>query len=168
LALKVRSQAARRRLRETHAAERRPADYRAEAWQEVQAALDAALNELPEKYRAVLVLCCLEGKTLKQAAHILGRPVATVGTYIARGRKLLRCRLTKHGLTLSSAGIASLLVASAAPAAAPMPLTQSTAAAAVAVAAGQKAAAVCSMPVAELVERGLQSMFRIKTKWALA
>src|SRR5262249_7626636 len=34
LALKVRSQAARRRLRETHAAQRRPADYRAEAWQE--------------------------------------------------------------------------------------------------------------------------------------
>src|SRR5262249_30170089 len=168
LALKMRSQQVCRRLREQRAASRSPADARADAWQEVQAALDAAMDELPEKYRAVLVLCCLESKSLKQAAHILGCPVATVGTYVARGRKLLRTRLTKHGLTLSSAGIVSLLVASAAPAAAPAALTHATVAAAIAFAAGQKAAAICSMQVAELVERGLQTMFLSKTKIALA
>jgi RNA polymerase sigma factor (sigma-70 family) len=167
LALKLRAQAVRRRLREQHAADQRSPQTRAEAWQEVQTALDAALNELPERYRAALVLCCLEGKTLVQAARILGRPVATVGTQLARGRKLLRARLTKHGLTLSSAGIASLLVASASSAAAPAALTQATVAAALAVAAGQKAAAVCSLQAAELVEKALRTMFFSKTKIAL-
>jgi RNA polymerase sigma factor (sigma-70 family) len=168
LALKTRTRLLTRQRHEKRAADRLTPVSRAEAWQEVQAALDAALDELPERYRAPVVLCCLEEKSLAEAARLLGRPLATVGTQLARGRKLLRERLTRHGLTLSTAGVVSLLLASAASAATPPALAQATTTAALAVAAGHKAASVCSPRVAELVERGLQGMFFSKFKWALA
>src|SRR5262249_28100056 len=90
LALKAKAQAA---CRKTH--EKRAADMRdtgpnlGEAWQELQAALDAALQDLPEKYRSALVLCYLEGKTHVEAAQVLGCPLATIRTRVARGRRLL-------------------------------------------------------------------------------
>src|SRR5262249_25158882 len=34
--------------------------------------LDEALNDLPEKYRAVVVLCYFEGRTNQEAARLLG------------------------------------------------------------------------------------------------
>src|SRR5262249_51352528 len=91
LALKARRQQARRQAREKRAADMRRTRPGGEtSLSEVQAALDAALGELPEKYRAVLVLCYLEGKTQEEAARRLGCPLATVRTRVARGRKLLR------------------------------------------------------------------------------
>src|SRR5262249_61283020 len=89
---------------------------------DAQAALDAALGELPEKYRTALVLCYLEGLTQEEAARRLGCPLATLRTRVARGRKLLRDRLANHGLALSTAGLAALLIASAASASAPAAL----------------------------------------------
>jgi RNA polymerase sigma factor (sigma-70 family) len=168
LALKARTRLLTRQQHEKRVADRLPPEARAEAWQEVQAALDAALDELPERYRAPLVLCCLEEKSLAEAARLLGRPLATVGTQLARGRKLLRERLTRHGLTLSTAGVVSLLLASGGSAATPPTLTQATTTAALALVEGHKASSVCSPRVAELVERGLQGMFLSKSKWALA
>jgi RNA polymerase sigma factor (sigma-70 family) len=168
LALKALTQGARRHALEKRAADRIPPEARADAWQEVQAMLDAALDELPDRYRAPIVLCCLEEKTLAEAAHILGRPLATVGTQLARGRKLLRARLVKHGLTLTASGVASLLVASAAPAAMTAALFRTTTQAALAIVAGQSAAKVCSAPVARLVEGGLRTMFLSKAKIAAA
>ena len=120
LALKMRLQYARRLGREQRAAEGRLMKPDSDGgWPEVQAALDTALDALPERYRAALVLCYLEGKSHAEAAEQLGCPLTTLSTQVARGRKLLRERLTKQGLTLSTAGLASLLLASAAPAAAP-------------------------------------------------
>jgi RNA polymerase sigma factor (sigma-70 family) len=169
LALKTRVRQARRQDRERRAAEAQPMKRDSDSsWQEVQTALDAALDRLPEKYRAALVLCYLEGKSHAEAARQLGCPLATLRTHVARGRKLLRDRLTKHGLTLSTAGIVSLLLASAASAAAPTTLARATAKAALAVAAGHKAAAVCSAPVAALVNGGLRTMFVGKMKMAMA
>src|SRR5262249_20744509 len=58
LAVKAKKQGVRRQAREKQAVDmrdRRP-DVEA-AWQEVQAALDAALQGLPQRYRAALVLC---------------------------------------------------------------------------------------------------------------
>src|SRR5262249_33437820 len=119
LAVKAKAQGICRQAHERRAADMRDtrsvaavADTSATAWQGVQTALDAALADLPDKYRAALVLCCLEGNTLQQAAQSLGCPPATVGTWVARGRALLRKRLTTRGLTLSTAGLAALLLAS--------------------------------------------------------
>jgi len=167
LALKARLQQARRLSREQRAADMRQTKPSGEtSLSEVQAALDVALGELPEKYRAVLVLCYLEGKTQEEAARRLGCPLATVRTRVARGRKLLRERLAKHGLTLSSAGLATLLITSAAPAAAPAALVKAAVQAALPFAAGQSAATLCSQQAAGLVEGGLKAMFLTKVKTA--
>lgn len=49
-----------------------------------------AVRSLPEKYSTVIYLYYYEGYTLKEIATILGTVSATVGTRLARGRKLLR------------------------------------------------------------------------------
>jgi RNA polymerase sigma factor (sigma-70 family) len=59
--------------------------------------LDQELNRLPRKYRAPLILCYLEGHTHDQAAEALECPVGTVRSRLARGRDLLRRRLTSRG-----------------------------------------------------------------------
>jgi RNA polymerase sigma factor (sigma-70 family) len=169
LALKARLQQARRQSREKRAADMRATRPSGEtSLSEVQAVLDAALGELPEKYRAALVLCYLEGKTQEAAAQRLGCPLATVRTRVARGRKLLRERLANRGLTLSTAGLAALLITSAAPAAAPAALVQAAVQAALPFAAGQSAAVLCSQQVAGLVAGGLRAMFLTKVKTATA
>jgi RNA polymerase sigma factor (sigma-70 family) len=169
LALRAKQQRTCRRTHEQRAADMRNATPNQDtAWQNVQAALDQALNELPEKYRAALVLCYLEGKSHADAATQLGCPLTTLRTQVARGRKLLRERLGKHGLTLSAAGVASLLLASAAPAAAPSALTKTTLTAALAFTAGNQATALLSQQAAGLVEGGMRTMFFSKLRIATA
>jgi RNA polymerase sigma factor (sigma-70 family) len=64
---------------------------------EIGPVLDQELNRLPEKYRAPLVLCYLQGRTHDQAALALRCPVGTVRSRMARGRDLLKKRLTRRG-----------------------------------------------------------------------
>lgn len=52
-----------------------------------------ALDSLPEEYRAALLLCDVEGLSYKHAARVMGCPVGTVRSRLARGRALLRQRL---------------------------------------------------------------------------
>jgi Sigma-70, region 4 len=59
------------------------------------------LERLPAAYRAVLVLCYLEGHTHDEAAQCLGVEVGVVKGWPERGRKMLAERLTSRGLTLS-------------------------------------------------------------------
>jgi RNA polymerase sigma factor (sigma-70 family) len=168
LALRARDQGARRRQRERRAADMRDTDTGSEAaWEDVREALDAALGELPEKYRTALVLCYLEGKTHQEAARLLGCPLATLRTHIARGRTLLRKRLTARGLALSVAGLGALLIAGAAHAA-PGALVKATVGMAIPFAAGRSVAALCSPRVAGLVAGGLRAVFLSKAKPALA
>jgi RNA polymerase sigma factor (sigma-70 family) len=67
-------------------------------WREVQQLLHAELNRLPERQRAPLVHCYLEGKTQDEAARLLGVSKAAVKKRLEAGRALLRARLVRQGL----------------------------------------------------------------------
>ena len=64
------------------------------------------IDRLPERYRAPVVLCDLEGRTHEQAARALGWPVGTVKSRQARARDRLRDRLTRRGV---APGLAPLM-----------------------------------------------------------
>ena len=65
---------------------------------EVQATIQAALNQLPESFRAAVVLRDVQGLTYEEVAEVLGVSVGTVKSRIHRGRLLLRDRLAAAGL----------------------------------------------------------------------
>lgn len=48
--------------------------------------IERALRELPETQRAAVVLVDIEGRSVADAAHILGVPTGTVKSRCARGR----------------------------------------------------------------------------------
>jgi RNA polymerase sigma factor (sigma-70 family) len=101
--------------------------------------LDRELNVLPEKYRAAIVLCDLEGRTRREAARLLAITEGTLSSRLARGRALLAKRLARCGVALSGGALAGVLSREAS-AAVSAHLVMSTAKAAALVAAGQVAA----------------------------
>ena len=52
--------------------------------------LGAAIHELPEELRAVLVATAVDGLSTKEAAHLLGVPQGTVKTRLMRARRVLQ------------------------------------------------------------------------------
>jgi RND family efflux transporter MFP subunit len=123
------------------------------------AALDHEVNRLPERFRAPIVLCYLEGKTVDEAAMLLGSPRGTVASRLARGRKRLHDRLSRRGVELS-AGLAGV---------GPSQVTHDTVSTILAV--GRSAAklhsaeGVISVKVLSLTEEVLRAMFfqRVRT-----
>jgi RNA polymerase sigma factor (sigma-70 family) len=164
-ALKARAMNNRRRLKEKEVVvspkpQASPAD-----WQQVQALLDEELRGLPDKYRAAIVLCDLESMSIREASRQLGCPQGTIGTRLARGRRLLAARLTRRGLTLSGGLIAAALSENAASACVPSPLVFSTVKAAAKLAAGPAATGgLISAKVAALTEGVLKAMYLTKLK----
>jgi len=158
----------RMRAREREAGARPKPEAASEDWQLQQVLLDQELQALPDKYRASIVLCDLEGKSIKEAARQLGSPPATIGTRLARGRIMLARRLAGRGLTLSGGIIATVLSQNAASASVPLPLVTSTVKAASLFAAGQAASSVVGAKVAALTEGVLKAMLLTKLKIATA
>jgi RNA polymerase sigma factor (sigma-70 family) len=97
LARKARTAAARRRAHEACAGPRQGPGP-ALALVELRAVLDEELARLPERLRAPLVLCYLEGAPRDEAARQLGWSLATLKRRLDEGRHRLRDRLAARGL----------------------------------------------------------------------
>lgn len=119
-------------------------------WGEVRGVLDEELGRLPEKYRAPLVLCYLEGRTQDEAARQLGWGKDVLRGRLDRGRERLRRRLTQRGVALS----AGLFAATLTPTAVSAALVETTARAATTFAAGGTA----STAAVVLAQGGLRAM----------
>ncbi len=100
VAARARSESGRRRSRlgvdpTTHA-DPSPADHPDRA--EVSVAIDEELARLPERYRAPILLCGLDGLSYEEAAGRLRWPVGTLKSRLSRGRERLAARLTRRGI----------------------------------------------------------------------
>jgi RNA polymerase sigma factor (sigma-70 family) len=168
-AMKANALTAKRRGREQQVAELpEPSVVQQDPVCDLLPLLDRELNGLPEYYRLPVLLCDLEGKTIKEATQQLGWPQGTLAGRLARGRKLLARRLANRGVTLSAGLLAAVVSQNVASAAVPISLVSSTVKAAAMVAAGQAiVAGVVPAKVAVLMEGVLNSMLLSKLKTVL-
>lgn len=171
VALKASRQVQRRREQELEDAEMIVDDSLDDvASYDAQRALDEELNRLPDRYRAVVVLCCLEGKTRKQAASELAVSEMTVKGRLERARRTLRLRLTMRGLTLPVVLVGAGITAPVAEAALTATLSATTVQAAAAFTAGQSGgAAAVGQAINNLIQGELGNMyFTTQIKLAVA
>jgi RNA polymerase sigma factor (sigma-70 family) len=129
------------------------------------AAIHEELNRLPAKYRLPVVLCDLEGHTHQQAARSLGWPIGTVKSRQARGRSLLRDRLTRRGMGLAIAGALIESLSHPAVAEITQAIARRTVNAAMRQAGRLLAGAAVSTSVLTLTQGVLRAMLWIKIRW---
>jgi RNA polymerase sigma factor (sigma-70 family) len=127
---------------------------------DVRALLDEELNQLPSKYRTPLILCYLQGKTNEQAAQELGWRTGSMSRRLDKARHLLRARLVRRGLALSTATWAVLLAEQACASALPAALVFKTSQAILTAGAGTGFSAA----VLALAERMMRTMFLAKLR----
>jgi C-terminal peptidase prc len=113
---------ARRRFHESNAAGLRADASSPPRDTEVFDLLDEELHRLPTKYRAPILLCYLQGRTSDQAAQELGWSLRSLQRRLAQGREMLRGRLARRGVSLSSALLLGVLSQGSADAALPAAL----------------------------------------------
>jgi RNA polymerase sigma factor (sigma-70 family) len=168
LALDARRQAARRNRHERRAEPRSASDPEDEiTLREAQALLDEELSRLPEKYRAPLVLCYLEGRTRDEAAKQFGWSLGTLKRRLEQGRERLHDRLVRRGLSLPSALTAVTVAQGGAPPVVPAALLDTMMKAVSLVATGQLSAAGQLMgPAVTLAKEALRVMFVTKLRIA--
>ena len=162
----ARRRAAKRRLREGGAMdESKAVSEPDEGRGDLLDLLDEEIDRLPRRYREVVLLCELEGASRQDAARRLGLPEGTLSSRLARGRTLLRDRLTRRGVTLSSGALT--LTSDPANAALPEPLAHSTVLCALKFAAGGAASGTVPAAVSALAEGVLKMMFASRLKLIL-
>jgi RNA polymerase sigma factor (sigma-70 family) len=158
-AMEAHTMSARRRARERPMKDMpHPEVMPAEA-QDWRPLLDRELNLLPEKYRFVIVVCDLEGRTRKEAARLLGINEGTLSSRLSRGHTLLAKRLARCGVALSGGALAAVMVPSM-----PAALVSSTSKVAVLVAAGQMVGAI---PAVLLMKGVMKAMLFKKLRLAV-
>jgi RNA polymerase sigma factor (sigma-70 family) len=115
-----------RRLHHGPLVETIPADAARVERDETAWKIHEALDRLPHKFRAPLVLCYLEGKTQEETAKELGWTAGMVKGRLERGRDKLRARLAKTGVTLSATALPAALATESTAALVPAALAKST------------------------------------------
>ena len=118
---------------------------------EALAILDEELARLPEKYRTLVALCLVEGRTQEETARQTGWSLSTVRRRLEHGRTLLQQRLTRRGLGLPAA-LGVLLASPKSNAAVPVLLEKTILEAARLAAAGKAATSAVSATVLALAE----------------
>jgi len=58
--------------------------------------ISQALEELPEDFRTVVLLCDVEGFTYEEIANMLDVPIGTIRSRLHRGRNLLKAQLKEY------------------------------------------------------------------------
>lgn len=106
-------------------------------------ALHEAVDSLPEKYRAPIVMCYLEGRTHDEAAISLRWPIGSVKGRLARAREVLKVRLARRGV-LAPAGAILAGLSAEARASVPSILHEATIEAAIRFAAGEATASLAA------------------------
>jgi RNA polymerase sigma factor (sigma-70 family) len=133
------ARAARRRVKEQQPVSAVPepaAPESPEDTADLRRVIDEELARLPDKYRAAVVLCDLEGVSRKDAAEKLRVPEGTLSSRLAHARKVLAARLSRRGVCASGVVIATTLARDAGAAAVPTTVVHSTARAAARFAGG--------------------------------
>ena len=129
--------------------------------------LDEELNRLPERYRAALVACELQGKSRRDAATQLGVPEGTLSTHLCAGESCCENDWSAAASTSGAAPFAGLsrpLVE----AAVPERLLGLTVQATLGFVSGSTAARAVPSAVATLAERVLKLMFLTRLTVILA
>ena len=159
VARRARGTAARRRVREKHEeTEAIMPEPGGDDQSELRAILDDEIARLPEKFRAPVLLCYLQGLTHDQAADRMKCPVGTVRSRLSKAREVLRGRLTRRGAAPTASLLAADRLVGAAPEV-PYALIQTTIQAASQLAGGQAlAAGAVSASTALLTEGALKAM----------
>ncbi len=165
IALRVRATAAKQSVRERQVVDIPEPVVIEPRGDDLSLFLDQELSRLPEKFRVLIVLCDLEGKTRKEVAGQLDCPEGTVASRLARARVMLAKRLTRHGLSVSNGTLATVLCQNMVLAGVPTSVVSSTIKAAYLFAAGKAAATgVISGKVVALTEGVLKTMLLKKLK----
>ncbi len=165
----ARATVARRRRHERRAAELAEPCGREDIYDDLGLVIQRELDRLPERYRAAVVLCCLEGLTADEAARQLGWPAGTVRSRLARGRDQLRTRLIRYGLAPAAKTVAAVLMPKPARASMQAALVHSVARDVARMAVGQVSTSMAvSTSVTTLTKGAMKAMFLLQCQRQIA
>jgi RNA polymerase sigma factor (sigma-70 family) len=137
-------------------------------WNDLEPILYEELARLPQKYRVLIVLCQLEGKTLKDVARQLAIPLGTVASRLATARAMLAKRLCRRGVVVPGVLLGAVVSPPAVSACVPLALVSSTIKTIALAMVGQGVEEAASPTVAALVRGVTKAMFMSKIKCVLA